>query len=124
RAGWRPRVCAEATFRHRVGSSSAGSNRLPLVLRGRATTYRKNLRPPLGALAAELLVTGTGLRALLAGARGAGSRPRMSGEHWRDAWRRRGEWRRGWSGPPTVLDHPSGRADRSTDPAAAGVDEE
>ena len=96
RSGWAPRVCPEARFRHRVGASSAGSNRLPLVLRGRVTTYRKNLPPPWGRVAGELLVAGTGLRALAAGLRRPGGRPSMGVDAWRDAWRRRAQWRQGW----------------------------
>ncbi|RYV49391.1 glycosyltransferase family 2 protein [Pengzhenrongella frigida] len=95
-AGWSPRVCPDAVFRHPVGASSAGSNRLPLVLRGRVTTYRKNLSAPWGRLAGELLVLGTGLRALAAGARPSGGRPSIGAAAWRDTWRRRTEWRGGW----------------------------
>lgn len=95
-AGWAPRVCPEAVFRHPVGASSAGSNRLPLVLRGRITTYRKNLGPPWGRIAGELLVLGTGLRALAAGMRSSGGRPSIGAAAWRDSWRRRTEWRNGW----------------------------
>ncbi|WP_164737340.1 glycosyltransferase family 2 protein, partial [Georgenia sp. SYP-B2076] len=96
RAGWSPRVCPDAIFRHRVGASSNGSNRLPLVLRGRVTTYRKNLPRPWGGVAGELLVAGAGVRALAAGLRGPGGRPAAGVEAWRDTWRRRAEWRRGW----------------------------
>lgn len=98
-AGWSPRVCPDAVYRHRVGASSAGSNRLPLVLRGRITTYRKNLRWPWGGLAAGLLVLGTGLRALAAGMRPSGGRPSSGASAWRDSWRRRAEWRNGWLQP-------------------------
>ena len=96
-AGWAPRVCPEAVFRHPVGASSAGSNRLPLVLRGRITTYRKNLGRPWGRIAGELLVLGTGLRAVAAGARASGGRPSSGAAAWRDSWRRRAEWRNGWT---------------------------
>ncbi|MGV8968713.1 MAG: glycosyltransferase [Cellulomonas sp.] len=96
-AGWSPRVCPEAVFRHPVGASSAGSNRLPLVLRGRITTYRKNLGRPWGRIAGELLVLGTGLRAVAAGARSSGGRPSSGAAAWRDSWQRRAEWRNGWS---------------------------
>ncbi|WP_407344416.1 glycosyltransferase [Pengzhenrongella phosphoraccumulans] len=96
-AGWSPRVCPEAVYRHPVGASSAGSNRLPLVLRGRITTYRKNLGRPWGRIAGELLVLGTGLRAVAAGARSGGGRPSSGAAAWRDSWRRRAEWRNGWS---------------------------
>ena len=95
-AGWSPRVCPDAVFRHPVGASSAGSNRLPLVLRGRVTTYRKNLRRPWGELAGELLVLGTGLRAAAAGLRARGGRPSSGAAAWRDSWQRRTEWRNGW----------------------------
>ena len=95
-AGWSPRVCPEAVFRHPVGASSAGSNRLPLVLRGRITTYRNNLGRPWGRLAGELLVLGTGLRAVAAGVRSTGGRPSSGAAAWRDSWQRRTEWRNGW----------------------------
>jgi GT2 family glycosyltransferase len=106
RAGWSPRVSPRACFSHRVGSSS-GSNRLHLVMAGRVTTYRRNLQPPWGAVASELLVVGTGLRALLAGMRGPGGRPHSGVAAWRDAWRRRRVWRHGWR----PGDFPTGEAD-------------
>ncbi|MGC5616766.1 glycosyltransferase family 2 protein [Georgenia sp. Z1491] len=96
RAGWSPRVTREAIYSHEVGSSSAGSNRLPLVLRGRATTYRRHYPRPLGALAAQLLVAGTGLRAVGARFRPAGGRRAHPAQHWQESWRRRREWREGW----------------------------
>lgn len=97
-AGWQPRVCPEARFRHQVGASSAGSNRLPLVMRGRVTTYRRNLTPPWGRVAGELLVLGVGLRAVTAGFRPPGGRPSSGAAAWRETWSRREEWRLGWEG--------------------------
>lgn len=97
RADCRPRVCGGARYRHSIGASSSGSNRLPLVMRGRVTTYRKNLAPPAAALSGWLLVGGTGLRAALAGLRPAGGRRAHPPQHWREAWDHRAEWRRGWT---------------------------
>src|SRR5690606_4288221 len=84
RAGWWPRVTREAVYTHEVGSSSAGSNRLTLVMRGRATTYLRNYPPPLGRLAAFLLVVGTGLRSRGARLRPLGGRRAHAPEHWLD----------------------------------------
>nr|WP_297425124.1 glycosyltransferase [uncultured Actinotalea sp.] len=95
--GWSPRVCPTARYRHDVGRSSSGANRLPLVLRGRVTTYRRNLPPLAGALAARLLVVGTAMRALAAPLRRPGGRAFIGSAAWRDAWRRRAEWREGWT---------------------------
>lgn len=95
-AGWEVRVCVEANYRHAVGSSSAGSNRLPLVLRGRITTYRRNLPRPWGAVAGRLVMWGCGLRARTAGLRPDGGRQAIGRAAWQDAWRRRAEWRNGW----------------------------
>jgi N-acetylglucosaminyl-diphospho-decaprenol L-rhamnosyltransferase len=97
RADYRPRVCGGARYRHSIGASSSGSNRLPLVMRGRVTTYRKNLPSPAAALSIWLLVAGTGVRAALAGLRPAGGRRAHPPRHWREAWDRRAEWRRGWT---------------------------
>lgn len=96
KAGWAPRVTREAVYTHDVGSSSAGSNRLTLVMRGRVTTYRRNYPRPLGALAGGLLVAGTGLRALGARFRPPGGRRAHPPEHWQDSWQRRREWQKGW----------------------------
>lgn len=96
RAGWSPRVTREAVYTHEVGSSSAGSNRLTLVMRGRATTYLRNYPLPLGRLAAFLLVVGTGLRSRGARLRPLGGRRAHAPEHWLDTWRRRREWQNGW----------------------------
>lgn len=96
RAGWSPRVTREAVYTHDVGSSSAGSNRLTLVMRGRVTTYLRNYPRPLGTLAARLLVAGTGLRAWGARLRPPGGRRAHPPQHWRDTWRRRHEWQKGW----------------------------
>lgn len=96
RAGWAPRVTRDAVYTHEVGSSSVGSNRLVLVLRGRVTTYRRSYPRPLGALTSRLLVLGTGLRARTAQHRRPGGRRAHPPEHWQEAWRRRHEWQGGW----------------------------
>lgn len=96
RAGWSPRVAREAVYSHEVGSSSAGSNRLTLVLRGRATTYRRHYPRLLGTLAGRLLVVGTGLRAVGARFRPTGGRRAHPPQHWQESWRRRREWQKGW----------------------------
>lgn len=96
REGWSPRVARGAVYSHEVGSSSAGSNRLTLVLRGRVTTYRRNYPRPLGAIAGRLLVVGTGLRAVGARFRPDGGRRAHPPQHWKDSWRRRREWQKGW----------------------------
>ncbi|MFC7404883.1 glycosyltransferase [Georgenia alba] len=97
-AGWAPRLCPDARYRHQVGASSAGSHRLPLVLRGEATTYRRHVRRPWGDVAVHLLVLGTGLRALTAHLRPHRGRPASGVSAWRESWARRAEWRRGWGG--------------------------
>lgn len=94
--GWSPRVAGGATYAHAVGASSLGSNRLIPVLRGRVTNYRRNLAKPWGAVAGGLLVVGVGLRARAARFRSAGGRRAHASHQWRDGWRRRDEWRKGW----------------------------
>lgn len=96
KAGWTMRVTRRAVYTHEVGSSSAGANRLTLVMRGRVTTYRRHYPGPVGATAARLLVVGTGLRALGARYRPKGRRRAHAPVHWQDSWRRRREWQKGW----------------------------
>lgn len=96
RAGWTPVVTREAVYTHDVGSSSAGSNRLTLVMRGRVTTYLRNYPRPIGIVAGWLLLAGTGLRSVGAGFRPPGGRRAHAPAHWQDTWHRRREWRKGW----------------------------
>lgn len=108
RAGWRPRVVPAATFRHAVGSSTPGSLRTVLVMRGRVSVLRRHLPVGSRALGASLLVAGTALRALIPLPRHVGRAARTERAGWRAAWDTRRRWTTGWQ-----------PADRLTDVVAA-----
>ena len=83
-----------ARYVHRGGASSAGdSQRWIAILRGRVSLYRQHLPPLGGRLARCLLLGGVALRAMAEKSRLA------STGMWRELWRNRDIWRRGWPQP-------------------------
>jgi N-acetylglucosaminyl-diphospho-decaprenol L-rhamnosyltransferase len=91
-----PRIVPDAEIVHEVGASSSSGDKRVMVMRGKATILRRH-RGRWGARAGvAALVVGTGLRAGLTGVgRRVVGRPRD--DSWVQAWRRRSEWRVGWS---------------------------
>lgn len=94
RLGARPRFTDRAIYVHRAGSSSrTRADRTILIMRGRATLYRKHLRGWSSRLAVASLLLGVALRAGL-------ERVFRRGEpKWRVAWAKRNSWAPGWVGP-------------------------
>ena len=98
-AGFSPFFVAEAVVAHAVGGSSSAGGKLVMLHRGKVSYVRK-LGPRWRAgFATRLLLAGVALRAA---AHRIGLFPdgpgRSPGSAWQEAWRRRGEWRRGWDG--------------------------
>ncbi len=80
----------EAVYVHDDGASSAtDADRQVLILRGKASLYRRYL-PKIQGVARALLLTGTLLRASME------TLLRRRDRTWRETWRRREVWRRGW----------------------------
>lgn len=96
RAGARPMITPAATVTHVVGASSHRTEKMVMLLRGKATLARLH-RGPLGrTYELGCLGCGVGLRAL--GATVAGRGGRHAG--WPSVWRQRRDW---WAGyPPTA----------------------
>ena len=94
--GFAPLITPDATVVHVVGASASGSgSKMTQILRARATLMREHWSPPKRAFGLALLNTGVALRA--AGAAALARRGRRgSAQQWREAWRRRDEWRRGY----------------------------
>jgi glycosyltransferase involved in cell wall biosynthesis len=76
---------------HAGGASSTTAAKTEMVLRGKATLYRKHGTRWTRQLSQILLKGGVGLRALLEGRRGP-----QHDRVWRSAWRARRDWGRGW----------------------------
>lgn len=86
--GARPMMTDLCRYRHIGGASSPGDGeRAVLFLRG-FIELAAHLQMP--RLARHLILAGAALRALMEPVAG-------SSRHWRVAWRRRAEWRHGWS---------------------------
>jgi hypothetical protein len=82
-----------AHYVHRGGASSAGdSQRWVAILRGKVSLYRQHLPSLASRLARGLLLWGVALRAM------AETSGLARTKIWRDLWRNRDLWRRGW--PP------------------------
>ncbi len=89
-AGLRPVIVPDATIVHAVGGSTASSGRkMAMVMAGKATFLRTAWTPAAGRLGVLLLQAGSGLRALPDAAR------RRDGT-WREVWRLRRAWRKGY----------------------------
>jgi N-acetylglucosaminyl-diphospho-decaprenol L-rhamnosyltransferase len=89
RLGYRPCITPNAVVVHEGGASapSTGAGRV-LLLTGRVTFMRKRWSQPRRTAGIALLLLGVGLRAAAGGA------------GWRDAWRQRARWLRGY--PPAA----------------------
>ena len=83
---------------HVGGASSSSAGKTIMVLRGKATLYRRHPSALRRAVSTLLLHTGVGLRAALEGRRPVAERV------WRAAWARRSEWRGGWAAVPADVD--------------------
>lgn len=94
RAGYRPVITPDAEITHAVGISAARPDRLILLLQGKVTLLRKHWRPPRRQVGIALLVLGAGTRALVAGVLARRRSSRL--EAWREVWRARSAWRRGY----------------------------
>jgi GT2 family glycosyltransferase len=109
RAGFQPTVDSSANFIHAFGASSTSNLKRVMVLRGKASLYRKHGTAWSRPISTLLLLTGVLLRAVL---------ERLTGSHvrdWRHAWSARREWRRGWDRDPVsqVILSDSGPASRA-----------
>lgn len=94
--GCRPVITPEATVVHVSGASTASAGRrMTLVLCGRVTVVRKHWPPTQARLGALLLLAGVAMRAVAAA---VGVR-RLAPQFWREVWRARGEWSRGYPAP-------------------------
>lgn len=94
--GASPMFTDEAVYTHVGGASSANNaDRLVMICAGKATLAERRLPVRAGRLAQMLLMGGVVLRAAM-------ERVARPGQYdWREVWRRREEWRRGW--PPLNL---------------------
>ena len=95
RAGADPLLVPEAEIVHAVGASSSSENQRVMVMRGKATVFRRLWSPWRAWVAVRLLLAGTALRGPL----GNGLRSVLRRERdrsWDAAWSRRAEWRSGW----------------------------
>jgi N-acetylglucosaminyl-diphospho-decaprenol L-rhamnosyltransferase len=113
--GYRPAITPDAVVTHEIGVSSATrEDKLLLLFRGKATLLRKHWGPVRRPLGIRLLVTGVGVRALLASVlgrvRAAGGR-RVS--FWPEVWRARRAWVQGYGEPDSAEpESPSLRPER------------
>lgn len=101
--GMRPMITPDATITHHLGaSSSQRADRTMMVLRSKATLYRKHWSAPSAAFGVLMLVVGAALRAAVERGSAVLGRPsarRPSGsEQWGVVFRRRSEWVGGY--PP------------------------
>jgi N-acetylglucosaminyl-diphospho-decaprenol L-rhamnosyltransferase len=102
RAGYRPVFTPAAEITHAAGGSATQPERLILLLQGKATLLRKHWPSPRRQAGIALLLLGAGSRALVARALAHRSSSRL--EAWREVWRARRGWLRGYVGhPPATL---------------------
>lgn len=100
RAGLRPSITPDATIIHVGGGTSTSDGKTVMVLRGKATIYRRGAGRLRAAMSSSMLQAGVGLRAALQ------SVARSSDTRWRAGWRTRRDWRGGWTAadvPPVVV---------------------
>ncbi|GAA2418086.1 hypothetical protein GCM10010191_30900 [Actinomadura vinacea] len=94
--GHRPMVTGRATFRHEVGGSSTSAAKLVMLFTGKATVMRRHV----GKGSVRLLLMGVFLRTVLSRVVSARphrqGRPTAKGEDWRELWKRRRDWSKGW----------------------------
>lgn len=89
--GYIPLQATAARYVHGGGASSSSADRHRLLLTGQSTLYRLYLQPWPARAALTALTVGTGLRAGAAAVTGS-----RHAAHWRDVWRERSRWCRGW----------------------------
>lgn len=104
RAGYRPAITPTAEITHAVGASATHPDRLILLLQGKATLLRKHWRPPRRQAGIAFLLLGAGSRALVARALARHGSARL--DAWREVWRARKAWLRGY------IDHPPATLER------------
>jgi len=94
--GARPVFVPDAEILHDAGASSTSADKRVMVMRGKVELAKRRWNGPTRRFAVACLLTGTALRGPLARvpARLMG---RRAGAGWEEAWRRRNEWRDGWS---------------------------
>lgn len=93
RAGYRPSFTPAAAVVHAKGATSTSAAKILMVMRGKATLYRRGASRRTWALSRTMLAAGVGLRALRERlARGDGS--------WQAAWAQRSSWLQGWDAVP------------------------
>jgi N-acetylglucosaminyl-diphospho-decaprenol L-rhamnosyltransferase len=93
--GWHPAVTPDAAIVHAGGASSTTAAKTVMVLRGKATLYRKHGTPLTRPVSRVLLRTGVGVRAALERIRSRGREADTA--VWGGAWQQRREWEQGWT---------------------------
>ena len=94
--GYRPSFTPEATVVHVGGGTATSStNRLLMVLRGKATLARVGRPGWYAAAGRALLACGVAWRGVAEGVRVASGE--TTERYWRDAWARREAWLSGWA---------------------------
>lgn len=94
RAGYRPSFTPEAAVVHGKGVTSTSGAKILMVMRGKATLYRRGASHGVWVLSRTMLAAGVGLRAL---------RERLAGGRdgrWQAAWTQRASWLQGWDAVP------------------------
>ncbi|MGD9420527.1 MAG: glycosyltransferase family 2 protein [Verrucomicrobiota bacterium JB025] len=98
RAGYAPTICPDARLIHEVGQcSDTPVHKLLLLYRGKASYVRSHWSGMRRRLGLMLLLTGAGLRAMLAELTGRGGEGR-----WQKLWRERHVWIQGYGGREAV----------------------
>ncbi len=93
-AGYRPTFTPTAAVVHAKGATSSSAAKVLMVMRGKATLYRRGVGAATWRLSRAMLTLGVALRAL---------RERVSGSDdraWRTALAQRASWLRGWDDVP------------------------
>lgn len=94
--GYRPVICPDATLIHEVGQSSETPvQKFLLLYRGKASLVRTHWVGLPRALGLFLLLSGTGLRALLVTIISIAHPPKVEGR-WQILWKKRNEWMKGY----------------------------
>ena len=91
--GARPLYQPAASVLHRNGASSPSIAKKVMVLRGKCTFLRLRWAPWRAGLALGMIHCGVALRA-------AGGAVLRRGTEWREVWRQRATWSRGWPATP------------------------
>lgn len=93
-AGYRPVFTPDAEITHAVGASATQPERLILLLQGKVTLLRKHWRSPRREVGIAFFLLGAGNRALVARVLARRGSARL--EAWREVWRARRTWLRGY----------------------------